>query len=107
MSTPTGPEELEIDADGFLIDWPGWNAGIGEALARREGIEMLTAEHWCVIGFLRSHYSEHRTLPVMRLACEHFGMEPHCVDRLFGADHRKVWRIAGLPNPGEEAKTYM
>jgi tRNA 2-thiouridine synthesizing protein E len=30
----------------------------------------------------------------------------HGVQRLFGGC-REAWRIAGLPNPGEEAKNYM
>jgi tRNA 2-thiouridine synthesizing protein E len=30
----------------------------------------------------------------------------YAVDRLFGGC-REAWRIAGLPNPGEEAKSYM
>jgi tRNA 2-thiouridine synthesizing protein E len=33
-------------------------------------------------------------------------MDKHAVQRLFGGC-RAAWRIAGLPNPGDEALSYM
>jgi hypothetical protein len=33
-------------------------------------------------------------------------MDKRCVDKLF-RNQREAWRIAGLPDPGEEARTCM
>ena len=33
-------------------------------------------------------------------------MDKHCVDKLFHSQ-REAWRVAGLPDPGEEARAYM
>jgi tRNA 2-thiouridine synthesizing protein E len=46
-------------------------------------------------------------LPVERTVCREIGMDPHCIETLFDKDLKCAWRIAGLPNPGEEAKVYM
>jgi tRNA 2-thiouridine synthesizing protein E len=42
----------------------------------------------------------------MRQICREAGLSEHCVSELF-IDPRLAWRIAGLPNPGEEAKVYL
>jgi tRNA 2-thiouridine synthesizing protein E len=42
----------------------------------------------------------------MRLVCRAAGLDPSQAHRLFSSC-RSLWRIAGLPNPGEEAKAYM
>jgi tRNA 2-thiouridine synthesizing protein E len=45
-------------------------------------------------------------MPYMSRICRIMHLGKHGVQRLFGSC-REAWRIAGLPNPGEEAKTYM
>jgi hypothetical protein len=42
----------------------------------------------------------------MRLICRAAGLDRHKAHKLFGSC-RNLWRVAGLPNPGEEAKSYM
>lgn len=34
------------------------------------------------------------------------GLDADCLHQLFRSP-RQAWRIAGLPNPGEEAKAYL
>ena len=99
-------EWLDFDADGFLRNPRQWDAKVAEAIARMDGLERLTDVHWQVIGYLREHYLRHGTLPVMRHVCSTLHQDRHCVDTLFRSS-REAWRVAGLPNPGEEAKTYM
>jgi tRNA 2-thiouridine synthesizing protein E len=43
----------------------------------------------------------------MRHVCGVTHLEKHCVTDLFGNGSKEAWRVAGLPNPGEEAKAYM
>ena len=42
----------------------------------------------------------------MRRVCHDAGIERHQVNELFGYC-LVAWRVAGLPNPGEEAKSYL
>jgi tRNA 2-thiouridine synthesizing protein E len=95
-----------FDQDGFIRDPGCWDETLAREIAAREGITQLDAAHWAVIHALRKHYFETDGVPVMRYICREAGLKDHCVSELL-ADPRLAWRIAGLPNPGEEAKAYM
>jgi TusE/DsrC/DsvC family sulfur relay protein len=97
---------LRFDADGFLADPENWTPALAERIARLEGISELTAKHWEVIDLVRERYLTIRALPVMRLVCRAVGLDPNGAHNLFRSC-RSLWVIAGLPNPGEEAKSYM
>jgi TusE/DsrC/DsvC family sulfur relay protein len=97
---------LRFDADGFLADPENWTPALAERIARLEGIDELTAKHWEVIHLVRERYLSMRALPVMRLVCRAVGLDPSNAHKLFSSC-RSLWVIAGLPNPGEEAKSYM
>ncbi len=55
---------------------------------------------------MRGRYFENGSLPVMRLVCRANGLDRQKAHKLFGSC-KSLWRVAGLPNPGEEAKAYM
>ena len=97
---------LHVDEDGFLLDPLTWNRETARILAEFDGVGPLGAEHWAIVFYLRDHYLTHGTIPVMSHVCRVSDLEKHAVRRLFGGC-REAWRIAGLPNPGEEAKSYM
>jgi tRNA 2-thiouridine synthesizing protein E len=95
-----------FDDDGFLAEPGCWTPELARALAREAGIPELTPRHWEVIDFVRQRYFSLGSLPVMRLVCRAAGLDPNSAHHLFRSC-RSMWRIAGLPNPGEEAKAYM
>jgi tRNA 2-thiouridine synthesizing protein E len=96
-----------LGEEGFLIDPRAWTETVAATLARRDGLETLTPEHWSVIRALRDHYLRFGTAPpAFCHLCQKHHLGRHCVERLFGGE-REAWRIAGLPDPGEEARTYM
>ncbi|MFN2329478.1 MAG: TusE/DsrC/DsvC family sulfur relay protein [Chromatocurvus sp.] len=99
-------DDTRFDQDGFIRDPAAWDEALADALAAQAGIAPLAAAHWKVIGALRRHYFETGGVPVMRHICRDAGLDEHCVSDLL-ADPRRAWRIAGLPNPGEEAKAYI
>ena len=108
-ATPLSPPrhlDLAFDADGFLAQPSQWNAQVAGRIAEVDGIGPLTPEHWAIIHYLREHHFTYGALPPMTQACRSHGMDKHAVQRLFGGC-RAAWRIAGLPNPGEEALSYM
>jgi dissimilatory sulfite reductase related protein len=96
----------EFDSDGFLVESDAWTRALAESLAREDGIDSLGATHWKVIDLVRDRFHALGALPVMRLVCRAAGLDPHHAHDLFSSC-RSLWRIAGLPNPGEEAKAYM
>ena len=98
---------IEIDDDGFLLHPENWNEHIADELARSDGIGPLTTAHWQIIESLRRHFFNTGALPPLRHVCLENHLDPHCVPALFKDSGREAWRIAGLPNPGEEALTYL
>jgi len=104
---PRGFEGASLfDADGFLLQSEDWTPGMAENLAWQAGIEELSAKHWEVINFVRDRFFAIGALPVMRLVCRAAGLDPKTAHHLFSSC-RSLWQISGLPNPGEEAKSYM
>ncbi len=95
-----------FDEDGFLTEPGVWNEQIARVVARMDGIEELTETHWLVIQTLRDHYKHFGTPPMFHHVSIVNHLDKHCVEHLFHSQ-REAWRVAGLPNPGEEAKTYM
>jgi len=101
-----GPAPEWFDVSGFLAEPGDWTPGLARKIAWQEGVDELTAKHWEVIDLVRDRYFAIGALPVMRLVCRAAGLDPHKAHQLFKSC-RSLWRIAGLPNPGEEALTYM
>ncbi len=48
-----GGKQVEIDEDGFIQDPNVWDKAVAGDLAKTEGVEDLTDEHWKVVEFLR------------------------------------------------------
>ena len=100
------PVQSRFDDDGFLLNPDSWNAQLAVRLAREAGIETLTKTHWLVIHYLRSYYQRLQFMPPARTVCRQLGVAGHDIKTMFGGC-LVVWKISGLPNPGEEAKTYI
>lgn len=101
---PIDPELL--DEDGLLRDFARWNEPLAELLARDSGLAALTPTHWRVIRAMRAQYARSGSAPTMHRVCRDAGVERREVNELFGYC-LVAWRVAGLPNPGEEARSYL
>ncbi len=69
-------------------------------------LDGLGATHWQVIDRVRERYFRLGALPVMRLVCRSVQLDPRAAHGLF-RNCRSLWFVAGLPDPGEEARAYM
>ncbi len=99
--------ETLLDTDGFIRDPDAWNDDIARMIAYHDGLTELTRDHWGVIHALRDHYHRFGTAPpAFSHICNEYHLGKHCVVSLFRSE-REAWRIAGMPDPGEEAKSYM
>jgi tRNA 2-thiouridine synthesizing protein E len=95
-----------LDREGFLTDPGRWSPDLAEQLARRVAIGELEEAHWRVIDRLREQFEQAGKLPVQKTLCRELELEPDCLLALFGGPI-EAWTVAGLPNPGEEARLYM
>ncbi len=99
-------EELEFDESGLLKEPRIWNIEVAQIIAERHEIGTLTEAHWQMIRGLRRYYEKYQVPPMQGRLCMVRGMDEISVHNLFG-NCFMVWRIAGLPDPGKEAKAYM
>jgi tRNA 2-thiouridine synthesizing protein E len=106
MTLHTLPPAPDFDLDGFLCDMEHWNEDLARQIAAEDGLGGLDDDQLAVVRQLRETYRRTRAAPALAHVCHVSGFDPNCMTRLFPSA-REAWRIAGLPNPGEEAKAYM
>lgn len=94
-----------LDEQGYLMDPADWTPSFTERKAREANVE-LNNKHWQLIEMIRDKYLRLGALPPMRTICKAAGFDKHELKQQFGSCLR-LWKIAGLPNPGEEARAYM
>lgn len=97
---------VNFDEDGFLIDQASWNEQLAYSIAAQEEILPLTDCHWKVINHIRERYFAVGALPPLRLMCRATELTRHDIQLMFGS-YRTIWRVAGLPYPGEEVIAYF
>ncbi len=94
-----------IDGDGFLVSFEDWDESIARLLAEKEGIPYLLEDQIDILKFLRTYYQKHKFFPIVRYVCKNVHQPKNCVTDKF-MDPVKAWKIAGLPNPGEEVNMF-
>jgi len=99
-------EKLHFDSTGFLSDPFEWSEDVAEEIAKLDGLGPLTLTHWQIICYLRESWIGRHALPSVSHTCHLVGCSAMCLEQLFHGT-REAWRIAGLPDPGEEARAYM
>jgi tRNA 2-thiouridine synthesizing protein E len=95
-----GDITLEIDEDGFIQEPERWNKEVAEALAKTEGVDDMTEEHWKLVNYLREYYLEYGIAPMIRKLCKATGFKLNKVYELFPSGPAKgACKVAGLPKP--------
>lgn len=95
-----------LDQDGFLVERRLWNRALAQQIADQIGLGPLGTTQWLIIDFVRDRYFRLGALPPMRNLCRKLGVDRDAVKTSFGGC-RQLWQVAGLPNPGAEALSYM
>jgi len=101
MATVTlGGKPVEIDEDGFIQDSGVWDEAVALDIAKTEGVENMTEEHWKVIRYLREYFLKFQIAPMIRKMCKETGMDLKKIYDLFPSGPAKgACKIAGLPKP--------
>ena len=68
-------QTFEMDGDGFMTEPNRWTKALAEAIAKTDGIETLTENHWKVIDIIRRNYEEKGMAPMVRVICKETGLK--------------------------------
>ena len=99
-SQDKGDVKIEIDEDGFLVNPKDWCGEFATEIAKEEGIDQLTDDHWKVINYLRDYYTKYDSCPPIRMVVKESGFDLKAIYRLFPTGPAKgACRLAGSPKP--------
>jgi tRNA 2-thiouridine synthesizing protein E len=96
---------IVVDEGGFLADLKDWSEEVARELAAREGIASLSDSQLDILRFLRNYYRKYEFFPIIGTVCTHVSQPRTCITASF-RDPVTAWKIAGLPNPGEEVNRF-
>ena len=105
---PTALEDLSylFDTDDFFIDPEQWDIALAQRIAHSEGMGEMDELQQELLLTLRDEFQKFGAVPALSHICHLNGLDADCLHQMFRSP-RQAWRIAGLPNPGEEAKAYL
>ena len=95
-----------FDADGFVLIPDAWSEALANQIAKADGMNELSKVQLELLHTLRDEYKKTSAVTALSHICHLDGQQPDCLQQLFPSP-KQAWRLAGLPNPGEEAKAYM
>jgi len=93
-------DTVAFDAEGFMTDPNQWTKEIADILAKKEGIDALTPEHWKIIDFCRESAKNSGKAPTLRTITDGTGVSTKELFALFPkGPAKKVAKISGLGKP--------
>ncbi|MEJ5314220.1 MULTISPECIES: TusE/DsrC/DsvC family sulfur relay protein [Anaerolinea] len=101
MATRTiAGKTVQVNDEGFMTNPAEWTKEIAVELAKEEGIEELTEQHWKVIDFCRQAGMSSGKAPTLRQITTGTGLSTKELFALFPkGPAKKVARISGLGKP--------
>lgn len=91
---------VELNDEGFFIDPGAWTPAMAEEMAKADGLDTLTDQHWTVINFMRKEFFEKGTGPTVRVLGKTSGVDVKTLYQLFPKGPAKTAaRLAGIPKP--------
>jgi TusE/DsrC/DsvC family sulfur relay protein len=95
-----GSLKINIDDEGYLVNFNDWNEQVACALAEREGVEELTKEKLDILKFIREYYRKYNFFPILNAVCKNVHQPKNCLNEQF-FDPLTAWKLSGLPKPDE------
>jgi len=95
-----GGVEIEVDEDGFIATPEKWNEAVAADLAKLEGVNEMTENHWKVVNYLRKYYTDFGIAPMIRKLTKETGFTLKQIYEMFPSGPAKgACKVAGLPKP--------
>ncbi len=92
--------DVQVNEEGFMTTPSEWSREIAAELAREEGIDTLSENHWKVIEFCRQSATESGSAPTLRQITTGTGITTKELFALYPkGPAKKVARISGLGKP--------
>ena len=95
-----------FDSDGFFLESSQWTETLAKRIAEADGLGDLTPGQIKLLHNMRGEFEKNGSVTALSHICRLSGQKADCLQHLFPSP-LEAWRVAGLPNPGEEAKAYM
>ena len=93
-------KSVELDEDGFIVNLEEWNEDVARYLAKEEGIDELSEDHWKLINYLKGYFAEYGIAPMVRKMTKESGYSLKEIYDLFPSGPAKgACKGAGLPKP--------
>lgn len=101
MATVTlGGKAVEIDEDGFIQTPELWDENVAKDLAKTEGVENMTEDHWKLVNYIRDYYQKFGIAPMVRKLCKDNDFKLKYIYEMFPSGPAKgACKVAGLPKP--------
>ena len=91
---------FEVDEDGFLVNLSDRTEEMAVFLAKEEGVEELSEDHWKLINYLRGYFKDYGIAPMVRKMTKESGYSLKEIYDLFPSGPAKgACKVAGLPKP--------
>lgn len=102
-------KKIELDNEGYLVNFEDWNEKVACALADMEGVSKtcpITNERMEMLKFIRGYYKRLNAFPIPTAVCRNLHQPSQCVVEKF-LEPIKAWKIAGLPKPTDYIIEYI
>ena len=91
---------VDCNDEGFFTNPDQWTEAMAPELAKAEGIDELTENHWRVIKFMRTEFFQKGTGPTVRVLGKTSGVSVKELYQLFPKGPAKIAaKVAGIPKP--------
>ena len=93
-------KSVELDEDGFIVNLDEWSEEVAVYLAKEEGVEELTEDHWKLINYLKQYFAEYGIAPMVRKMTKESGFSlKEIYDLVPSGPAKGACKVAGLPKP--------
>ena len=91
-------KEIDLNDEGYLLDFTQWNKEISQYLAEEQGIKM-TNKHWEVIDYIHEKYNNDEPLSIRGIKKSGVINIKDFYNLFPGGPLKKATLIAGIPKP--------
>lgn len=90
---------VEVNDEGYLINFAQWDKEIAQAIANEEGVGELTADHWHVIDYVQNEYKSDNPLSIRKIGKSGVVDIEKFYELFPQGPLKKATKIAGIPKP--------
>ncbi|ULC57853.1 TusE/DsrC/DsvC family sulfur relay protein [Flaviramulus sp. BrNp1-15] len=90
--------EIDVNEEGYLLDFKQWNKEIGEELAKELEIDM-SDKHWEVIDYIHDKFQKEEALSIRGIKKSGVINIKEFYNLFPGGPLKKSTLIAGIPKP--------